>query len=170
MTRAPLEAIDWQEQYDGIAFQSWDSYNPCDNALLSFTPINSEPLSIDNTTTSNKDDTIFDNLVAYSPDPTPDSVSASSKPKTSPKDMYSNPGSNSASSSRVEKRKANTLAARRYRQKRLDRVAELESALKETQLERDALKTQLAKLEGETQVLRNLVRSDWVERKDGETS
>ncbi len=170
VTTAPLGLIDLQEPYDGIAFRNWESYNSCDNALIPLATINPEPLNIDSTTASHNDATIFDNLVAYSPDPTSDSVFASPKSKSSPKDISSNPGFNPASSSRVEKRKANTLAARRYRQKRLDRVAELESALQETQLERDALKMQLAKLEGETSVLRDLVRSDRGGRKDGETS
>lgn len=151
--------IDWQEQYDGIAFPIWDSHNPCDNAILPIVPIASEPSSLNNAPASDTDDTIFDNLVAYSPNPAPDCVSPRSTTKPSPKDTSPNPGSNSTSKSRAEKRKANTLAARRYRQKRLDRVSELEAALKDTQLERDALKMQLAKLEGETRVLRDLVRS-----------
>lgn len=63
-----------------------------------------------------------------------------------------------AGSSRVKKRTLNTLAARRYRQKRVDQVSGLESALKETELERDALKVRVARLEGELEVLRGLVR------------
>ena len=105
--------------------------------------------------------------MAYSPNPTPDSVSAGSRPKSNPEDVSSKPGSSSASSSRVEKRKANTLAARRYRQNRLDKIAGLESALRATQLERDALKVQVAKLQGETQVLKDLVAG---ERGRGEPS
>lgn len=149
--------IDWQEQYDAPAFQSWHSYNPCDNALPPLAPIDHEASSLDNLTAFNNDDTIVDNPLASHPDPTPDPVSAGSKSNSSPKDISSNPGSNSPSSCRIEKRKANTLAARRYRQKRLDRVAELESALEATRLERDTLKVQVAKLQGETQVLRALV-------------
>jgi hypothetical protein len=61
--------------------------------------------------------------------------------------------------SRVEKRKQNTLAARRYRQKRVDQMAGLESALKETQSERDDLKVRVARLEGEVETLRQLLRS-----------
>lgn len=105
------------------------------------------------------DDPVFDYPIAYSPNPAPESVSACSSSKASPEDVSSKPGSSSASSSRVEKRKANTLAARRYRQNRLNKLAELESELKATQLERDALKVQVAKLQGETQVLKDLVRS-----------
>ena len=62
-------------------------------------------------------------------------------------------------SARIEKRKQNTLAARRYRQKRVDQMASLESALKETQDERDALKVRVARLEGEVETLRQLLRS-----------
>ena len=58
----------------------------------------------------------------------------------------------------AEKRRLNTLAARRSRQRRLDQVASLESELKETQLERDALKARVARLEGETEVLRQVLR------------
>lgn len=63
-----------------------------------------------------------------------------------------------AEDSRVQKRTLNTLAARRYRQKRLDQMSELEAALKETQAERDALKVRVARLEGEVDVLRGLLR------------
>lgn len=96
--------------------------------------------------------------MAHRPNPTPDSVSTGSTSNSSPKNISSKPGSSSASSSRVERRKANTLAARRYRHNRLDKVAGLESALKATQLERDAPKVQVAKLQGEIQVLKDLVR------------
>ena len=64
----------------------------------------------------------------------------------------------SPTASRIEKRRNNTLAARRYRQKRLDQMNELEAALKETQRERDALKVRVSRLEGETEVLRQLLR------------
>lgn len=72
--------------------------------------------------------------------------------------MFFKPKVSSTSRSSVDKRKANTIAARRYRQNRPDKIAELESALKPTQLKRDALKEQVAKLQGETQVLKDLVR------------
>lgn len=62
-------------------------------------------------------------------------------------------------SSRVEKRKANTLAARRYRQKRVDQMSGLESELKEVKTERDDLKVRCAKLEGEVEALRALLRA-----------
>jgi len=82
-----------------------------------------------------------------------DSRSRSRAPETSLKpDIRKEP------SARIEKRQANTLAARRYRQKRLDQVAELEAELKEARLERDAFKNQVLKLQGETELLKDLLR------------
>jgi hypothetical protein len=61
--------------------------------------------------------------------------------------------------SAIRKRKLNTLAARRYRQKRVDQVTELETALKDTQRERDDLNVQVARLEGELGALRQMLNS-----------
>ncbi|KAJ4370846.1 hypothetical protein N0V86_008539 [Didymella sp. IMI 355093] len=61
--------------------------------------------------------------------------------------------------SKVEKRKANTLAARRYRQKRVDQMFGLEAELKEVKADRDEWKVRCAKLEGEVEALRALLRS-----------
>ncbi|KAF2846498.1 hypothetical protein T440DRAFT_471766 [Plenodomus tracheiphilus IPT5] len=60
-------------------------------------------------------------------------------------------------SSRVEKRKANTLAARRYRQKRVDAMSSLEAELKDVKAERDDYKVRCARLEGEVETLRALL-------------
>lgn len=95
--------------------------------------------------------------------PSPYSMSAGSSSKAGLEDALFKPGSSSALSSRAEKRKANTFAARRHRQNRLDKIAELESALKAIQLERDAPKVQVAKLEGGTQVLKDIVGGRKVE-------
>ncbi|EUC39787.1 hypothetical protein COCMIDRAFT_41768 [Bipolaris oryzae ATCC 44560] len=62
-------------------------------------------------------------------------------------------------SSRIEKRKANTLAARRYRQKRVDQMSTMEAELKEIKAERDELKVRNARLEGEVETLRALLRA-----------
>lgn len=62
-------------------------------------------------------------------------------------------------SSRVEKRKANTLAARRYRQKRVDQMSSLETELKNVKTERDDFKVRCARLEGELQALQALLRA-----------
>jgi hypothetical protein len=88
------------------------------------------------------------NRNSYSPERSPHSKLPTSKssPSTEP-------------SSRVEKRKANTLAARRYRQKRVDQMSGLEAELKEVKAERDDMKVRCAKLEGEVEALRALLRS-----------
>jgi len=74
----------------------------------------------------------------------------SSSPTSTSTKTQSNP-------SRVRKRTLNTLAARRYRQKRVDQVAGLETALKESEAEKDNLKIRVAKLEAEVEVLRGLI-------------
>lgn len=59
--------------------------------------------------------------------------------------------------SKIRKRQRNTEAARRYRQRKLDRVSELEEALEAMSKERDDLRLKLAKAEAEAGVLRSLV-------------
>ena len=59
--------------------------------------------------------------------------------------------------SRKRKRERNTEAARRYRQRRQDRLEELEDALAAMQKERDELRIKLARSEAETDVLRGLM-------------
>lgn len=63
----------------------------------------------------------------------------------------------SAEEAAADKRRRNTLAARRFRQKQQDRVAQLEQALKEVSKERDELKMQVARWEGETVALRAML-------------
>ncbi|KAI5788978.1 hypothetical protein DFH27DRAFT_655606 [Peziza echinospora] len=75
---------------------------------------------------------------------------------TSPSPPYIPPTHYSQSA--VKKRSLNTEAARRYRQKRVDRIAELEELLKKTEGERDALGVRVARLEGEVGALRLLVK------------
>ncbi|KAI1821056.1 hypothetical protein F4861DRAFT_25090 [Xylaria intraflava] len=57
----------------------------------------------------------------------------------------------------VLKRQRNNVAARKYRQKRIDRINELESELDEVKQERDDLKLRLARQEAETAALRTLM-------------
>ena len=59
--------------------------------------------------------------------------------------------------SRKRKRERNTEAARRYRQRRQDRLEELEDALAAMQKERDELRIKLARSEAETDILRGLM-------------
>ncbi|RHZ46922.1 bZIP transcription factor JlbA/IDI-4 [Aspergillus thermomutatus] len=63
------------------------------------------------------------------------------------------------SSNRVSKRQLNTLAARRYRQRRVDRMNQLEAELEKVKRERDELKMRVSKLEGETEALRGLLKN-----------
>lgn len=55
------------------------------------------------------------------------------------------------------KRQKNTMAARKYRQKRLDRITDLERALGDMTSERDQLKLQLARREAEVEALREML-------------
>ncbi|KAF7545953.1 hypothetical protein G7Z17_g8783 [Cylindrodendrum hubeiense] len=57
----------------------------------------------------------------------------------------------------VLKRQRNTVAARKYRQKRLDRIAELEEALAEMTGDRDDLRLKLARREAEVDALREVL-------------
>jgi len=84
----------------------------------------------------------------------PRSVTASlSSPSLSPGDD----ALGRVDSSRVEKRRLNTLAARRCRQRRIDRVKGLEDELESVRRERDELRLRVSKLEGETEVLKGLL-------------
>ncbi|GAW20861.1 hypothetical protein ANO14919_103730 [Xylariales sp. No.14919] len=56
------------------------------------------------------------------------------------------------------KRQRNNVAARKYRQKRIDRINELESELDEVKQERDDLKLRLARQEAEAAALRTMLQ------------
>lgn len=58
---------------------------------------------------------------------------------------------------RVQKRNLNTLAARRYRQKCTAETQTLAAELKESLVERDGLKVQIARMEGDLEVLRQML-------------
>ncbi|KAK5112841.1 hypothetical protein LTR85_011068 [Meristemomyces frigidus] len=68
--------------------------------------------------------------------------------------------SSAAPIDRKRKRERNTEAARRYRQRKVDRTSELEEALAEVKKERDELRLKLARAEAEADVLRSLVGKD----------
>lgn len=65
--------------------------------------------------------------------------------------------SSSEPTDKIVKRQRNTEAARRYRQRKVDRVTELEEALAAMTKERDDFKIKLARSEAEVDVLRRLV-------------
>ncbi|OJJ44449.1 hypothetical protein ASPZODRAFT_135274 [Penicilliopsis zonata CBS 506.65] len=54
----------------------------------------------------------------------------------------------------IEKRQRNTMAARRCRRKKEDRLAQLEAQLKAMTAERDSLRLTVARLQGENMALR----------------
>ena len=57
----------------------------------------------------------------------------------------------------ADKRRRNNAAAAKYRQKKVDRIAELEKALDDVSRERDGLNLQLAQKNGEVELLRRLL-------------
>jgi hypothetical protein len=82
-------------------------------------------------------------------------------PRPKPSTTHTSPSSSTSPaspSSKVHKRTLNTLAARRYRQKRVDQMAELEQKLRESEKEKEELQMRVARLEGEVEVLRGLLR------------
>ncbi|KAI6824976.1 hypothetical protein KC332_g6207 [Hortaea werneckii] len=79
---------------------------------------------------------------------------------TSPKKSTSPDSSMTTSATeRNRKRQRNTEAARRYRQRKVDRTTELEEALAAVSKERDELRLKLARSEAEAEVLRRMVRN-----------
>ncbi|KAM0355160.1 hypothetical protein ACHAPU_001023 [Fusarium lateritium] len=101
--------------------------------------------------------------------PHPTNKSSSSIPGTSTFSLHPSPSSSSGSSRKRKsspededssvaiKRQRNTLAARKYRQKRLDRITELEDALAAMKDERDDMRLQLARREAEVDALRGML-------------
>lgn len=56
------------------------------------------------------------------------------------------------------KRQRNNIAAKKYRQKKVDRITELESELEDVRKERDELRIRLARQEAETAALRSMLQ------------
>ncbi|KAK7980915.1 hypothetical protein PG989_013372 [Apiospora arundinis] len=98
---------------------------------------------------------------SYSPDlaashsPSPGSGSPdSSGTQTNSRKRASPP----VDSSTALKRQRNNVAAKKYRQKKIDRITELEMELKGVKDERDDLKIRLARQEAEASALRSMLR------------
>ena len=89
----------------------------------------------------------------------PNQTKTHSPPKSTPsqRSTSSSPPAHDPSS-KVQKRTLNTLAARRYRQKRVDQMSSLEAALKQSEKEKEELAMRVARLEGEVEVLRGLLK------------
>ncbi|KAI7263973.1 hypothetical protein KC345_g8978 [Hortaea werneckii] len=84
----------------------------------------------------------------------PHYVDNSPKKSTSP-----DSSTTTSTTERNRKRQRNTEAARRYRQRKVDRTTELEEALAAVSKERDELRLKLARSEAEAEVLRRMVRN-----------
>lgn len=55
------------------------------------------------------------------------------------------------------KRKRNNVAAKKYRQKKIDRITELEEEVRSVKEEKDELKLELARKEAEVKMLREML-------------
>lgn len=77
--------------------------------------------------------------------------------KTNPANTGSSNTKSADCEARKLRRQRNTAAARKYRQRRLDRIEELEQALQQTQTERDELKVQVARWKGKAEALQALM-------------
>lgn len=82
----------------------------------------------------------------------PSSGGSSSKRKVSDSE-----GDSLEDEGKATKRQRNTMAARKYRQKRLDLISDLEKALEEMTAERNELKLQLARKDAEAGALREML-------------
>jgi hypothetical protein len=89
---------------------------------------------------------------AAPPAPAVDVPRTSSKRKASDDDDDSH-----EDGAKADKRQRNTMAARKYRQKRLDLIADLEKALGDMTAERDELRLQLARKDAEAGALREML-------------
>ncbi|KAK0655004.1 hypothetical protein B0T16DRAFT_314374 [Cercophora newfieldiana] len=58
----------------------------------------------------------------------------------------------------IVKRQRNNVAAKKYRQKKIDRIQELEEEVDEVKKERDELRIRLARQEAETKALREMLK------------
>jgi len=85
------------------------------------------------------------------------STSPAAADKTGPVSPTTSDSPEAGPDSRKRKRERNTEAARRYRQRRQDRLEELEEALAAMTKDRDDLRIKLARSEAETDILRGLV-------------
>ncbi|KAL0938082.1 bZIP transcription factor [Colletotrichum truncatum] len=61
---------------------------------------------------------------------------------------------------KILRRQRNTIAARKYRQKKVDRISDLEKMLEEMTRERDELRLRLARQEAETEALKSIMLRD----------
>ncbi|GAB7358127.1 hypothetical protein MBLNU230_g0286t1 [Neophaeotheca triangularis] len=123
--------------------------NPCHDFTLYPSPQQTVPGS----NASPELPSTFTTTTTTTANASPDGFHNSTEPKSRKRPaLETSPGPQSKS----QRREANTQAARRYRQKKVDRVNELEAALAAVSRERDELKLKLAGAETEMKVLRRM--------------
>ncbi|CEI67683.1 unnamed protein product [Fusarium venenatum] len=115
------------------------------NVLPSVSPLVEQGLSFDGFTS---------NLNPREPTPT----SSSSSPQNLQNSSKPCKKTDETSRALIHKRQRNTVAARKYRQKKMDRIAELEQALEAVKEEKNDLELQLAKKDAEVNFLRGMLR------------
>lgn len=140
----------------GISMPSNPALEVSDNFLLSQylttnftmeTPL-TQPQSSSTTSPHNSKSPSIPGTSTFSLHPSPTSSTQSQKRKASPEEEET---------SIAIKRQRNTVAARKYRQKRLDRIAELENALEAMTNDRDDTRLKLARKEAEVDALREML-------------
>ncbi|GAB1734674.1 hypothetical protein NU195Hw_g9344t1 [Hortaea werneckii] len=120
-----------------------------DSDKMAGIPTSHHPWPIQDATTAGTTSELLDNAPNHA-----SLCDTSTKKSTSP-----DSSTTTSATERNRKRQRNTEAARRYRQRKVDRTAELEEALAAVSKERDELRLKLARSEAEAEVLRRMVRS-----------
>lgn len=164
---ATMSAVTMGGHFSGDALFNWDQTN----ASLLSTPMistasetrtTSSPVHMISPVSSQSSTNNSDTLSYSFTNANQSSKSSSSKKRPASDSNDINTTTSTAprleENDQVNKRQRNTEAARRYRQRKLDRVSELEEALAEMTRERDDLKLQLARSQAEADVLRGMVR------------
>jgi len=142
----------------GLGNDSFESL-PTDNVSLPLDPLNNSQAPAFDIFSTFTEPMHTQSLSQQSHSSSSSTTPTTSNPSTSsPK---SKPGRKRASSPETEpqadKRRRNNAAAAKYRQKKLDRISELELALEQVSKERDELKLQMAKRDAEVELLNRLL-------------
>lgn len=151
-----------QDNQDLLNATTLEQPNPPTAAVNSLAPPSTQTTTISPTSTSNSpayapNSSAFSTFAVklHSSSPSADSSSSSSGGGSKRKAPSSPPEDPAAA--KDLKRQRNTLAARKYRQKRLDRISELEQALADMTSDRDDLRLKLARREAEVDALREML-------------
>ncbi|TDZ39167.1 hypothetical protein CTRI78_v010643 [Colletotrichum trifolii] len=80
--------------------------------------------------------------------------------RSSPTSDGPGPDISTPGADKILRRQRNTIAARKYRQKKVDRIADLEKLLEDMTRDRDDLRLRLARQEAETDALKSIMRKE----------